>query len=122
MMPMVEEMEHVAAELGKSLRRESLMRAHLEAVEEFHSSPEAVELEERLYASYDDLIARQQAGEQLSREDIQAFYDLRRWVQAHPVISKRDNALGSVKPHLAEVADEISLLLSADYTALARPE
>jgi hypothetical protein len=46
---------------------------------------------------------------------------LRRQVQEHPLILKRDYLLRSLKPSLAEVAGEISAQLGVDYTLLARP-
>lgn len=116
-----EEIKKAAQTLGKSLHQDDYLRGYLEAVEAFQADPEARELEEKLYATYEALLARQGAGEQISREEIQAFYDLRRQAQLHPLISKRDQALQFIKPYLAEVADEISASLGVDYTALARP-
>jgi cell fate (sporulation/competence/biofilm development) regulator YlbF (YheA/YmcA/DUF963 family) len=77
-------------------------------------------LEQRFYDLYDELIARQQAGEALSQEQRTAFYNLRLQVQTHPNISARDEALAQLKPVLADLADEISEALEVDYTALAR--
>lgn len=119
-MELPEEIKNAAQALGKSLRQDDFMRAYLEAIEEFQADPEARELEQQLYTTYNALIARQQAGEQLTREDTQPFYELRRQVQTHPLISKRDNELRLIKPYLAEIADEISAILGVDYTALAR--
>jgi cell fate (sporulation/competence/biofilm development) regulator YlbF (YheA/YmcA/DUF963 family) len=121
-MELPEEIKNAAQALGVSLHQDDFMRAYLEAVEEYQADPEARELEQQLYTTYNALIARQQAGEQLSREDTQEFYELRRRVQAHPVISKRDNELRLIKPYLAEISDEISALLGVDYTTLVKAE
>ena len=117
-----EEIKNAAQALGKSLYKDDFMCAFLHTVDEFQADPEARQLEEQLYATYNALIARQGAGEQLSREDTQPVYELRRQVQAHPLISKREDELRLIKPFLAEVADEISASLGVDYTTLARPE
>jgi len=122
MTSMAKEIREAAAELGRSLRREGPVLAYLEAEQAFRSCGEAVELEQRLYSLYETLMARQRQGEQLSREEVQAFHELRRQVQSHPIVSERDRALQAAKPHLAEVADEISVALGIDYTSLARPE
>jgi cell fate (sporulation/competence/biofilm development) regulator YlbF (YheA/YmcA/DUF963 family) len=114
-----EEIKNAAQALGKSLHADDFLRAYLEAVEAFRADLEARQLEEQLYATYNALIARQGAGEQLSREETQDFYDLRRQVQADPAISKRDNELRLIKPHLAEIADEINAPLGVDFTTLA---
>jgi cell fate (sporulation/competence/biofilm development) regulator YlbF (YheA/YmcA/DUF963 family) len=120
-MKIPEEIGNTARELGLSLRQMNFMRDYLAVVDELENNPEAGQLEDQLYSMYDELIARQQAGEMLSREETQAFYELRRQVQEHPLISKRDYLLRNLKPSLAEVADEISAQLGVDYTILARP-
>lgn len=117
-MELPEEIKNAAQMLGKSLRQDAMISAYLEAVAEFMADPEARKLEEQLYALYDALVARQSAGEQLSREDTQPFYDLRRRVQTHPLISRRENELRLIKPYLADLADEISAFLGIDYTML----
>lgn len=117
-----EEIRHAAMALGQSLRREGFLTAYLEAAAAFRSNEEAAELEKRLLSLYQELMARQDTGQQLSREEVQGFHDLRRQVQAHPAIVERDRALQAAKPRLAEIADEISLQLGADYTTLARRE
>lgn len=116
-----EEIQNAAQALGKSLRKDDFLRPYLNAVEKIRTDPEVSQLEEQLYAAYNALIARQKAGELLSHEDRQPFNDLRRRVQTHPLISKREEELRSIKSYLAYVADEISASLGADYTTLARP-
>ena len=119
-MDLPEAIKNTAQALGKSLREDDLMRAYFAALGEFQANLEAVELEQRLYRLYEVLITRQQAGEELSREDTQEFFELRSRVYAHPLISKRDEELRLIKPYLAEIADEMSAVLGVDYTALAR--
>lgn len=121
-MDLPETIQNAAQVLGKSLRADGLIHSYLEAVEQFRADPQASQLEKQLYDLYNTLIARQQAGEQLSREDTQPFYELRRQVQTHPLISKRENELRLIRPYLADIADEISASLGMDYTALASSE
>jgi cell fate (sporulation/competence/biofilm development) regulator YlbF (YheA/YmcA/DUF963 family) len=120
-MKLSSEITSAAEMLGKCIHQAGFMDAYLKAVEEFQADPEARQLEEQLYASYTDLITSQGAGEQLSREETQQFYELRRQVQSNPVIAKRDSALQIIKPHLAEIADEINTSLGVDFTSLAKP-
>lgn len=113
--------KNAAQELGKSLRHAEFMQSYLQAVEEFQADAAAVELEQQLLSLYQQLIARQQAGEQIGREETKAFYDLRQRVQSHPLIIRRNEALQTIKPFLADEADEISIPLGMDYTSLVRP-
>lgn len=121
-MVLTDEIKKAAQALGKSLHDDEFMRPYHQAVAEYESDPEAVELENQLYTLYEELVKRQQAGEQISREETKAFYELRQRVQSHPLIVKRNNALQMIKPFLADVADEISMLLGVDYTTLVKPE
>jgi cell fate (sporulation/competence/biofilm development) regulator YlbF (YheA/YmcA/DUF963 family) len=121
-MVLSEEIKNEAQALGESLRQDDFMHTYLEAVEELQCSPDARLLEEQLDATYNELNSRQVAGEQLSQEEIQAFYDLRHRVQTHPVISKRDTELRLIKPYLADVADEISSALGVEYVILAKSD
>lgn len=119
-MQLPEAIKNAASVLGKSLHEDDFIHPYLNAVEKIRIDPEVSQLEEQLYDLYDALIARQQAGEQLSHEDMQPFNDLRRRVQTHPLIFKREEEFRLIKPYLAEVADEISASLGVDYTTLAR--
>lgn len=121
-MDVPEEIRDAASALGKSLRQSDYLRPYLDAIEIFQADPEARALEMQLYDTYSSLLTRQQAGEKLSSEETQAFYDLRRRAQIHPVISRRENALRLLKPYLVQIAEEISALLGMDYTTLARSE
>lgn len=116
-----EEIKTAARLLGKSLHEDETLLSYFDALRRFQADEEARLLEEQLYTTYHNLLARQQAGELLSREETQAFYELRRKVQTHPLIAQRENELRLIKPYLAQVADEISAILGVDYTVLAQP-
>jgi cell fate (sporulation/competence/biofilm development) regulator YlbF (YheA/YmcA/DUF963 family) len=120
-MQLTEEIKTAARQLGQALRHDDYVRAYLDALKESQTDPDASALEKNMYDVYEALIARQQTGELLDQEDARAFYELRRRVQAHPLISKRDDLLRLIQPNLAQVAEEIGFVLGVDYTALARP-
>ena len=121
-MELTEEIKIAARELGQSLRQDNHVRTYLEALKQTQTDPEASALEKKMYDEYEALITRQQTSEQPNQEDTRLFYELRQQVQSHPLISKRRVALGLVRPHLAEMADEISLALGVAYTTLAKPQ
>jgi cell fate (sporulation/competence/biofilm development) regulator YlbF (YheA/YmcA/DUF963 family) len=107
-----------ARSLGRTLRKDADIQAYLAALERLEADQEAQELEGRLYDLFDQLTTRQQAGEQLSRTEIEAFYALRSQVRANPHISERDAVLQALKPFLADIVEVISSRIGADYTAL----
>ena len=121
-MELTEDIKNVAQRLGQTLRQDSHVRAYVEALKKLESDPEAKALEKKMYDMYEALLARQQASERLSQQEIQAFNELRRQVMSHPLISQRDEMLRLLKPQLAEIADEIGFALGIDYTVLARPQ
>lgn len=113
-------LHEAARALGQALRADSGVSAYLEARARCDADASAVDLERRLASLYEELLARQQAGETLSPDERMAFFNLRRQVQTHPNIVARDEALAQIKPILADAAAEISAALEVDYTALAR--
>ncbi len=121
-MELDQEMQDAARQLGEALRQDDLVREYLQAREDAASDPEASTLEKRMHETYNDLIARQQAGEGLNQANTSAFCEIRREAQSHPLISKRTDMLRLTRPYLNQVAEEISLVLGVDYTALAKPQ
>lgn len=114
-----EEIRQAAVALGDALAAADEVRAYLQAQTRLEADPEACALEAPFHDLYQDLLARQQAGEELPPEKVQAFYALRLEVQRHPLIAGRDLALGRLKGFLADVALDLSTQLGADYTRLA---
>jgi len=114
------EIEQAARTLGQALRAHPAVQAYLEAAQRVTTDPEAAALEKQLYATYEALIARQQAGEQIPRAEVQAFYDLRDRFFSHPVVQERENALQPLKSLFLETGVELSALLGVDYTTLAQ--
>ncbi len=99
-MELTEEIKTTALQLGQALRQDEDVRAYLDALQQTQTDPDASALEKKMHEVYEGLIARQQVGEQLNQEDTRAFYELRQLVQHHPLISKRNDLLSSIKPYL----------------------
>ncbi len=108
--------------LVESMKNDATIRLYLNARDAVEADPEASALQNQLFELYENLISRQQQGERLSDEDIQAFNSLRYQVRVHPLVAQRENALIQIKPYLAQIADEISNALGIDYTTLADPQ
>lgn len=114
------EIEQAARALGQALRANPATQAYLEVEQRVAADPEAAALEKELYATYEALIARQQKGEQIAHDEVQAFYALRDRFFSHPLVQERESALQPVKSLFIEAAVELSAPLGADYTKLAQ--
>ncbi|HOT91915.1 MAG TPA: YlbF family regulator [Anaerolineae bacterium] len=114
------EVQQAAEAFGAALRALPVMQPYFEAVARFEADPEAVALEAELTTLYEALVARQRAGEFLSREDTEQFYALRTRVFAHPLIAAREAALAQAKAALQEAGLQLSMALGVDYPTLAQ--
>lgn len=114
------ELQQAAQTLGETLRRDDSVQTYLAAKALVDADPDAHELEQRLLEQYDNLIARQQAGEELAQAEVDDFYALRGQTYDHPLIVRRETALQPVKAVFAGIGAELSAELGFDYTALAR--
>lgn len=115
-----QEIRQLAHRLGEAIQDHPSVRAYLEACERAQANSEVSALEKQLYDLYNDLLSRQQSGERIPRNLIEEFYALRDRVFTHPLIVERESALKVVKTLFAEVANELSLPLGMDYTALVQ--
>ena len=120
-MNLAPEIEQAARTLGQILHDQEVTRAYLEGCQRVETDPEASALEKEMVALYQALITRQQAGEQLSHDEVEAFHALRNRFFKHPRVSEREAALRPLKSLFAEVAVEISFPLGVDYMILAQP-
>ena len=118
-MNLPEDLQQAAQEFGLALRAHETVRSYLAAQQAVLADAEARELDERSRAMYEDLVARQQNGEQLPREEVEAFYALNQQARSHPLIAERDAALALVKSTFVNVGQDLSLALGIEYTALA---
>ena len=115
-----EELQKTAQSLGEALKANEAVQAYLKAKADLEKDAEGSTLETRLFTLYESLIARQQVGETLERQELDEFYSLRNLVRTHPLVTERDAALTQAKLFLADIANEISNALGVDYTALAQ--
>ncbi len=119
-MMLTEETQNTARLLGESLHALPAVQIYLKAQADCAADPVAADLEQRMFAMYEDLLARQQRGEELPHSEIEAFNDLKRQVYRHPQVSEREAALALVKRHFSEIADEINLPLGVKFPALVQ--
>lgn len=117
-----QDIQVAARALADAALMEPPAKDYRSAVAAFEGDLRASGLKKRFMDLYAGLIARQQKGEALSRKDTEPFYDLRREYYAHPLVIARDDALGALKPILANAADQISAQLGLDFTELSRTE
>ncbi|GAB4569861.1 MAG: hypothetical protein Kow0077_03040 [Anaerolineae bacterium] len=118
-MELPNELKEAAQELGRVLREH-------EAVERFHQAMQAVNqdeaaaaLEREVLTQYETLVTRQQNGERLAREEVDAFYALNRQLQSHPLVAERTAALSDVKVYFVDVGERLSGALGVRYPELA---
>jgi len=115
-----DELKQAAQALGELLRATEVVQTYLAAQARLEADPEISSLEDRFLRLYQSLLARQQAGEELTQAEADEFYALRSQVQRHPRVAERDAALTQLRSYLAVVGLDLSNELGVDYTALAR--
>lgn len=120
MMNLPADVRHAAQELGDSLGSSDAVQSYLAAQAQLEADPDAAEVDHRFQTLYQDLVARQRAGEDLPQEELNEFYALRERVQSDPLIVERDLTLGDVKAYFADIALELSVRLEVDYPTLAQ--
>lgn len=116
-----EDLQNAARTFGEALHASQAVQKYLEALADCQANPETAKLEGQMLAMYEDLIARQQRGENLRRSEIDAFNTLKRQVYQNPLIAERESALTIVKRYFVEIADEINFPLGVVFSALAQP-
>ena len=116
-----DELRQAAEALGESLRASESVSVYLEAQRRLEADADASGLDDRLTQMYQDLIARQRAGESLPQAEIEDFNTLRDKAFGHPLVAGRNTAFTLVKSNLADIADVLSETLGIDYAALAQP-
>lgn len=121
---MDDELYAAARALGEVLRQADAVQIYLRARADCEADAALVAQEAHVQAVYEELVARQRAGEDLPREEVERFYALRQRVQSAPRIRARDTALTDVKRLFVEAGTAITNQLGVDFTelALATPE
>ena len=118
------ELDAAARALGESLRQANAVQTYVQARADCDADAALVAQEAHMQTVYETLLARQQAGEQLTHQEVDAFYALRDQIQSTPRISARDTALADVKRLFVDAGSAINSQLGVDFTklALATPE
>lgn len=119
-MPLTEEIRQAAENLGKHLGASPSVHEIVDLNEKIQRDAEVAVLEIRLALVYQKLAERQQNGEVLDRVELDEYYDLKRKVQDHPLITARDNQLEIVKASFAQTAQRITSVLGIEYTTFAK--
>ena len=108
--------------LSQFLLADPQAKAYQAAVIAVENDPQAFAMEKRFKDIYTNLTTRQQKGEQLSQQEVEPFYTLRAEYSAHPLVTARNDAIGALKPLLAEAAEQISSQLGMEFTELVKSE
>jgi cell fate (sporulation/competence/biofilm development) regulator YlbF (YheA/YmcA/DUF963 family) len=117
-MALSSEVRQAAEALGQALSATVVMRTYLRAQARVEEDAEARSLESEMNALHDKLVARYRAGQEVGREEVDAFYALRHKVQRNPLIAGRNLARSQLRRYLADVALDLGVQLGADYRAL----
>jgi cell fate (sporulation/competence/biofilm development) regulator YlbF (YheA/YmcA/DUF963 family) len=112
-------LHNTARTFGEALHANPFVQTYLQAQANCAVNLEAAELENRLLVLYQELIGRQQRGEELQRSEIDTFNALKKQVYQHPLIDARQAALTPVKRVFAEIANEINFSLGMEFPSLA---
>ena len=117
---LTEELNIAAHKLGETLRTREVVQKYLKALADCKADPETDDLEKRMRILYEELLIRQQRGENLQRSEIDDFNALKSQVYQLPRVAEREAVLTSVKSYFAENADEINLPLGVEFSTLAQ--
>ena len=116
------EIKQAAQALGQALKNDPVVQAFVQADAAVKNSEEVTRLEAGVYTLYNDLTSRQQAGEILSPQEINRFYNLRDQLARHPLVVERDASMKAAKAIFEQTGSILSSILTMDYTALVLEE
>jgi cell fate (sporulation/competence/biofilm development) regulator YlbF (YheA/YmcA/DUF963 family) len=119
-MELPDEVRQAAVDLGKRLGAAAGVQEYVALNQKIQTDPEICGLETKVAHMYQDLVERQQNGEDLQQAEVDAYYALKQQIEGHPWITARDSRLVDVKALLAETAQRMTPLLGLDYTTLAK--
>lgn len=108
--------------MGEALANNPAVQEFVQADAAVKSSEEVTKLEADVVALYNDLTSRQQAGEILSPQEINRFYNLRDQLSRHPLVAKRETSMKAAKALFEQAGSAMSSILTLDYTALVLEE
>ncbi|HEY3313644.1 MAG TPA: YlbF family regulator [Anaerolineales bacterium] len=119
-MELPDEVKQAAVDLGKRLGAAAGVQEYVVLNEKIQTDPEIGRLESKVARMYQDLVERQENGEDLQQAEVDAYYALKQQLEGHPWTTARDARLVGVKAMLAETAQRMTPLLGLDYTTLAK--
>jgi cell fate (sporulation/competence/biofilm development) regulator YlbF (YheA/YmcA/DUF963 family) len=121
-MPISEDIQRAAQELGQALNQTPAMQRYLAAAELAAQDENLCALEASLAELYTQLSARERDGQVLLRAEINHYHNLREQVRQHPLYAAREAALREVKVTFARASETLSSVLTVDFTGLALEE
>jgi hypothetical protein len=118
-MPLTEEIEGAARELGRILSENPAVLRYRAAVEQAGQDESLCAMEASLAELYAGLTAREKQGEVLPRAEINRYHNLREQVRRHPLYAAREDALRDVKRSFGTASEALSSALTVDFNTLA---
>jgi len=113
------EIQHAAQKLGQDLHNTPEVNAYLKAAQAVQENAEAVALEDKFLALYQQLVVRERSGQVLDQNELAEYYQLREQVRSHPLLAARDEQLQLVKLLFSDVGQVLTTILGVDFSALA---
>ncbi len=119
-MPLTQEIQHAAEALGQQLHADPGVQEYIRLRDEINQNTEVSALEKKLNSMYQDLVGRQQNGEDLQQSEVDAYYALKRQVEEYPLLMMRDSQLEGVKALFIETGKQLTSIMGMDFSKLAQ--
>lgn len=117
-MPLTDNLKEAAQVLAEAIRAHQSIEQYLLADAALQADPETRDLDQRYQAMYDNLVARQRAGELLPQDELDAFYELQALVRELPLLQDRSMKLTAAKGYLQQLGADFNQKLGLDYVTL----
>lgn len=117
-MPLTDNLKQAAQVLAEAIHAHQSVEQFLLAETALQADPEARDLDQRFQAMYDNLVARQRAGELLPQDELDTFYELQAQVREHPLLQDHNMKLTVAKGYLQHLGAEFNQILGLDYVTL----
>ncbi len=117
-MPLTDDLVQAARRSGEAIRANRTIERYLQADAALQADPESRDLDQRFQAMYDNLVARQRAGDSISQDELDVFYTLQAQVRDHPLLQDRSRKLTVAKGYLQHLGADLNQKLDLDYVTL----
>lgn len=117
-MPLTDNLKEAAQVLAEAIRAHQSIEQYLLADAALQADPETRDLDQRYQAMYDNLVARQRAGDSISQDELDDFYALQVQVRDHPLLQDRSRKLTVAKGFLRHLGADLNQKLGLDYVTL----